>query len=304
MRAMRRLSRRALPTVLMLALAQTAVFAQSVVCHAIRRGDTASHVAKRLTGNDRNKYQPWFQIKAASGSFVPKSQYDRIRAGWQACVITRAIGITPRKATYVAAAESSATAEPSAPAESSVLAESSVAVTPSAATGASDATETVIAEPTVLEASGALATVGAPGNSADLTVVWLGAAIAVPWFGWRVLDDVLDRRRRASFVMRHFADRFVREFERPLIQQHAAEHPVRVRFRSRRFGRRIDILLAPGTSRRYPNLSDHKQNVEYDVTRVLQVLADESIVHGPLHAHAEWVVVPFHFKKVGPTHRV
>ena len=134
---------------------------------------------------------------------------------------------------------------------------------PSAAAGASDATEAVIAEPTVLEASGALATVGAPGNSADLTVVWLGAAIAVPWFGWRVLDGVLDRRRRASFVMRHFADRFVREFERPLIQQHAAEHPVRVRFRSRRFGRRIDILLAPGTSRRYPNLSDHKQNVEY-----------------------------------------
>jgi hypothetical protein len=303
LRAMRRLSRRALPTVLMLALAPTAVFAQSVVCHAIRRGDTASHVAKRLTGNDRNKYQPWFQIKASSGSFVPKSQYDRIRAGWQACVITRAIGTTPRKATYVAAAESSATAASFAPAESSVLAESSVAVTPSAAAGASDATEAV-EEPTVIEASGALATVGASGNSADLTVVWLGAAIAVPWFGWVVLDGVLDRRRRASFVMRHFADRFVREFERPLIQQHAAEQPVRVRFRSRRFGRRIDILLAPGTSRRYPNLSDHKQNVEYDVTRVLQVLADESFVNGPLHAHAEWVVVPFHFKKVGPTHRV
>jgi hypothetical protein len=292
----------------MLALAPTAVFAQSLVCHAIRRGETASHVARRLTGNDRNKYQPSFQIMASSGSFVPKSQYDRIRAGWQACVITRAIGTRPRKATLVAIAESSAPTESSAPAESpapaetSAMAESSVAATPSEAAGASEATEPV-EEPRVLEASGTLAPVGASGGSVDLTVVWLGAALAVPWFGWRILDDVFDRRRRASFVMRHFADRFVREFERPLIQ-HAAEHPVRVRFRSRRFGRRIDILLAPGTSRRYPNLSDHKQNVEYDVTRVMQVLADESIVNGPLHAHAEWVVVPFQFKKAGPTHRV
>ena len=104
--------------------------------------------------------------------------------------------------------------------------------------------------------------------------------------------------------MRHFADRFVREFERPLIRQHATDHPVRVQVRSRRFGRRFDILLAPGTSRRYPNLSDHKQNVEYDVTRVLQALADESIVNGPLRAHHEWVVVPFRFKAAATTHRV
>jgi len=171
--------------------------------------------------------------------------------------------------------------------------------------GATLLTEAV-PEPTVLEASGTgtLATIGAAGSGLDLTVVWLGAAVAVPWFGWRILDDVLDRRRRAAFVMRLFADRFVREFERPLIQQHPAEHPVRVQFRSSRFGKRFDILLAPGLDRRYPNLSDHKQNVEYDVTRVLQVLADDSFVSGPLHAHAEWVVVPFQFKKAGPKHRV
>ena len=101
--------------------------------------------------------------------------------------------------------------------------------------------------------------------------------------------------------MRHFADRFVHEFERPLIQQDAAERPIRVQVRSSPFGRRFDILLAPGTGRRYPNLSDHKQNVEYDVIRVLHVLADESFVNGPLCAHAEWVVVPFRFK-VGPKH--
>jgi len=285
--AIGRLSRRALPVVLMLAIAPTAVLAQSLVCHSIRRGDTASHVAQRLTGNARNKYQPWFQIKAASGSFVPKSQYDRIRPGWQACVIRRSTDTRSRKLTQVAAAESSA------PAESSVI----------EAVELSGAPETV-AEPAVLEATGTLATVGAAGSGADLTVIWLGAAVAVPWFGWRVLDDALDRRRRARFVMRHFADRFAREFERPLIQQHAAERPVRVQFRSSRFGRRFDILLAPGPSRRYPNLSDHKQNVEYDVSRVLQALADDSFVNGPLRAHDEWVVVPFQFQKPGPTRRV
>jgi hypothetical protein len=286
----------ALPTVLILAVAPTAVVAQSLVCHPIQRGDTASRVAQRLTGNSRNKYQPWFQIKAPSGSFVPKSQYDRVRPGWQACVITRAIDTRSRKAVRVAAAESSVLAESSVPAESSVAATSSAA----GPSGAAEAVE----EPTVLEASGTLATVGASGSGADLTVVWLGAAIAVPWFGWRILDDVLDRRRRASFNMRYFAGRFAREFERPLIHQHAAGRPVRVRFRPSRFGTRFDILLAPGPSRRYPNLSDHKQNVEYDVTRVLEVLADESFVNGPLRAHAEWVVVPFQFKRVGAKHRV
>ena len=62
---------------------------------------------------------------------------------------------------------------------------------------------------------------------------------------------------------------------------------------------RFDILLAPGEGRRYPNLSDHRKNVEYDVARVLHVLGDESFVCGPLSVQAEWVVVPFQFR-VGP----
>jgi hypothetical protein len=264
----------------MLAFAPTAVVAQSLVCHSMRRGDTASNVAQRLTGNGRNKYQPWFQILAPSGSFVPKSQYDRVRPGWRACVVTRAVGTRPRKATRVAVADSSEAIQPSTPVESSI------AVEPSAA---------------VQAASAPLATVAPSGGSVDLTVVWLGAAVAVPWLGWHMLGDVLDRRRRASLARRHFADRFVREFERPLIQHWGADRPVRAQVRSSRFGRRFEILLAPGTSRRYPNLSDHKQNVEYDVSRVLQVLADDSFVNGPLRAHAEWVVVPFQSRPVRHT---
>jgi hypothetical protein len=278
LRAMTRLSRCALPIVLMLALTPTAAFAQSLVCAAIRRGDTASHLAHRLTGDGRNSYQPWFQIMAPSGRFVPKSQYDRLHPGWRACLVRRAIDRRPpngNRVEAVAAAEATEAIEvPDAPEALAAYA---------AVDTAGDGPQPMASD------------VGTIGR-VDLTVLWLGAAVAVPWFGWRILDEYLARRRTASIIMRHFADRFVREFERPLIQQDAAEHPVRVRLRHRRFGRRFDILLAPGTGRRYPNLSDHKRNVEYDVVRVLQVLADDSLVNGPLRAHAEWIVVPFQFK--------
>jgi hypothetical protein len=129
----------------------------------------------------------------------------------------------------------------------------------------------------------------------DLTLVWLGTAMVVPWFGWRVLDRYLVRRKTASIVMRHFASRFVREFERPLIHD-ATERPVRAQIRCRPHRRRIDILLAPGRGRGYPNLSDHKKNVEYDVARVIRTLADDSFASGRLYMQDEWVVVPLRFR--------
>src|SRR5262245_42146442 len=61
-------------------------FAESV-CHPIRGGESASQLARRLTGDGRNKYQPWFQIMDGSSRFIPKSQYDRIRRGWRACIV-------------------------------------------------------------------------------------------------------------------------------------------------------------------------------------------------------------------------
>ena len=59
----------------------------------------------------------------------------------------------------------------------------------------------------------------AQSASADLTWVWIGAAVILPLFGWRMFDDYIGRRNTVSIVMKHFAHRFVREFERPLIQQ-------------------------------------------------------------------------------------
>jgi hypothetical protein len=135
--------------------------------------------------------------------------------------------------------------------------------------------------------------------SLDFTMVWIGAAMVVPWFGWRVLDGHLARRRTAAIVMQHYARRFIDEFERPLVRYDAADRPVRSRLRYRAGRRRLDILLAPGDGRSYPNLSDHKQNLEYDVLRITQVLGDDSFVSGALYTQEDWVVVPFRFK-AGP----
>jgi hypothetical protein len=59
----------------------------------------------------------------------------------------------------------------------------------------------------------------------------------------------------------------------------------------------LEILLAPGDGRRYPNLADHKANFAYDVFRVLQLLRDQPFACAPPYAHGGWVVVPFHFQR-------
>jgi hypothetical protein len=44
--------------------------------------------------------------------------------------------------------------------------------------------------------------------------------------------------------------------------------------------------------RTYPNLFDHRKNVD-DVERVLQLLRDAPFTSGPLHTDGAWVVIPF-----------
>ena len=279
------LARYALPIVLMLAASPVTAFAESFVCHAIQRGESADQVARRLTGDARNTYKAWFQIMNPSSRFVPKSQYDRIRAGWRACVLKPALdrassSVNQFKATDALEASEAAKAR-----------------------GDRDGLATPNALATADSSEGGGASPGPGGSdslsilgSVNLAVVWLAAAMVLPWFGWRILDDYLGRRKTISFVMRHFAERFVHEFQRPLVRYHGGERPLRSRLRCSAGRGRFDILLAPGRGRRYPNLSDHKKNVEYDVARVVQLLNDESFVCGPLSTHAGWVVVPFQFQ--------
>ena len=106
-------------------------------------------------------------------------------------------------------------------------------------------------------------------------------------------DQYLRERNAMLLTMRRFAEAFVREFERPLIYPGAAERPIRAQVRFTPHRARLEVLLAPNGTRRYPNLADHRTNVEYDVTRVLRSLNERSFLSGPPYAQGRWVVVPF-----------
>jgi hypothetical protein len=246
----------------------------------------ATEAARRMTGNGWNAYQAWFQIIDASSRFVPKSQYNHIHAGWRACV--------------------SAPAKPSGFSNANHGKEFDAADVSEAPRGSG--------VPEVLAAPTAFASPGGPGDNdagdgprsaaadvfrrlegVDLTMLWLCAGMVVPWLGWRTVDNYLARRKTASIIVGSFVDRFVDEFERPLVRYDLGERPVRARLRHGAGLRRFDILLAPGEGRRYPNLSDHKKNVEYDVARVMHVLGDNSFVSGRPYTRAGWIVVPFRF---------
>jgi len=262
--------------VLMLEALSTDAFAQSRVCRGIRRGESATQAARRLTGNGWNVYQPWFQIMNAWSRFIPKSQYDRIHAGWRACV-TPAIRSLISNVNHVEAPDVS-----QAPDGSGVR---GVIAAPTAPASADVGNGPRLAVAAIFRRLGGV----------DFTMLWLGTAVVVPWLGWRIADDYLARRKTAFIIVGSFAQRFVDEFERPLVRYDVGEQPVRARLRRGARLRRFDILLAPGEGRRYPNLSDHKKNVEYDVARVMNVLADDSFVSGPPYAQAGWTVVPFQF---------
>lgn len=128
-------------------------------------------------------------------------------------------------------------------------------------------------------------------------VAWpaaLGLLIAL--FGWPLLERCSPKTQATIARMKHFGDTFIREFERPLVQDGRSERPIKFRLRCMPHRERLDILIAPNGGRRYPNLSDHRRNVEYDVERISQFLRDEPFVGGEPYAQNSWVVIPFELK--------
>ena len=97
-------------------------------------------------------------------------------------------------------------------------------------------------------------------------------------------------------IMTRFGDVFVKAFERPLVRGSVGDRPIRARLRCALGRERLDILIAPADGRRYPNLGDHQQNVEYDVDRIVHDLRHEPFVRQPLYTEGSWVVIPFQFK--------
>ena len=109
-------------------------------------------------------------------------------------------------------------------------------------------------------------------------------------------DHYFKDREQVLKVMHRFSYKFVREFERPLAGSDLSVPPIQSRLRFAPHASRLDILIAPGAGRRYPNLTDHRNNVEYDLKRVLNALRDEPFVNGRPYMDGRWVVLPFSLK--------
>ena len=123
-------------------------------------------------------------------------------------------------------------------------------------------------------------------------VLWIALLLAIALVASGFHDYVRDR----TAPLQRFGERFVQEFARPLVQVRPSEPVLEVRLRVRPHRSQVEVLLAPCGGRPYPNLVDHRQNVEYDVERVLRVLEDQRFVHRPLYAQGRWVVIPLHLQ--------
>jgi hypothetical protein len=204
-----------------------------------------------------NRRRAWFQIVDPSTSTViPKSRYDEIEPGWQVCVASEML--------------KRGLAQPQLfpVSTAGVVAPQSGAAKPLPAVRAMDVSGLWWAAPLFVAASG----------------------VGLAW-GWRRIED----RRACLAVLRTFGEHFICEFERPL-RRNATSPPVRSRVRFAPARRRVDILIAPAGGRTYPNLVDHKRNVEYDVDRVMRALRGPAFVKDPLYAQGPWVVVPCRFE--------
>jgi hypothetical protein len=247
-----------LAVLVLLATAHDARARPRLACVTIGPDETVSSVASRITGDGRNVWAPWFQIvNPTTSRWVPKTRYGLKFAGWNACIVDG-----PRPDVAIRPTHSVETSSSSSPVVAYRTADSTVRVDSSVFIGGA--------------------------------VLWwtLVCSIALACWG----DEYFRKRALVLHTMKQFADRFIREFERPLIQQHLPDRPIQSRVRFKPARSRLDVLLAPHGGLRYPNLTDHKKNVIYDVARVQEVLQDRAFVSSQPHARGRWVVVPFHIR--------
>jgi hypothetical protein len=246
--------------------------AQGWNCATIRPGDTAWSVAARMTGSSTNRHAASFRIvEPGSGRVVPKSRYARIRAGWLACVAQRTTASNPISGT---------SSDPSSDTKS----------------GTSLGTLSGTRSEARAAVNMALSRIANGLRAIDSPILVFGLLAAAVAFLWSGCDEYFRERRKRLRLMQVFGERFVREFERPLLERRVGPAPVRARLHAHPGSGRLDVWLAPNAGRRYPNLSDHKDNVDYDIARVSQLLQDPSFVCATPYAQAGWVVIPFQFQ--------
>jgi len=103
----------------------------------------------------------------------------------------------------------------------------------------------------------------------------------------------IDRRKTTSQALQKFGTAFIHEFERPLIDERRPQSMLRAELALSPDRHSLEVRLAPTDGRRYPNLADHRTNVEYDIERVMNLLNDRRFTCGPLRARGSWVAIPF-----------
>ena len=271
-----RLRNRRLPAVVLLLFctAPAIAEAQQFVCWPIVPGDTVSRLARRLTGDPAAIYSHAFQIRdPARQMFVPKSQYRRgLSTDWQACVarglVTVPLAYAPVVASALPAVRSAVPAV--APAEPAI---------------------TITATPLTITASPPARAPSAEPQDELVFIAKVGSAVSLIVLICAIVADSLARRPIPP-VMQRAGETFVVAFAGPLIDLSSGGPPIQARLRFVRRAQRLEISIAPRAGRRYPNLVDHKRNVEYDVHRVMRVLGPHFVVSDRLRAEGKWVVVP------------
>jgi hypothetical protein len=259
------LRHRLIPTVVLLVLcvAPPCAEAQQFVCWPIVRGDTASRLARQLTGNAGAVYTNAFQIRdPARGVFVPKSHYRRLSTEWEACVAKGPVRSVPLS--YAPVASATAAVVPEEP----PITSAPLAITAPLALPPSD---------------------GSPEGGFSAAVI-TGAVLLMMLIGVAVAGSLAPRP--IPPLMQRAGEEFVSAFARPLVDSSSSVPPIHARLRFVHRRGQLEISIAPGAGRRYPNLIDHKRNVEYDVTRVMRFLGPHFVVSDRLRTSGRWVVVP------------
>jgi len=236
------------------------VNAQQFVCWPIAAGDTVSGLARRLTGSAEAAYDLAFQIRdPARRMFVPKSHYQRLQPDWQACVAKGPVPKTPVVFSPVVELAASAIV-PDQPIATTLQALASAPLT------------LARADRSLTRGRVAVTIAGA------LTIVLLSAVA-----GSLARRPIPPSARRAG-------ENFVAVFARPLLDASSGGSPIQTRLRFVRRTQQLEIFIAPSPGHRYPNLADHKKNVEYDIARVLHVLGKYVLISPP-RSSGKWVVV-------------
>ena len=146
--------------------------------------------------------------------------------------------------------------------------------------------------PLALAAPGVVTLAHVPAARISLWWWWVPIAFDAAALVWLATFH-LEQRQAASLALERFGTSFIREFERPLRQRADVDSPLRWSMRILPGRDRGEILLAPNDGWHYPNLADHRKNVEYDVERIVTLLAERQFACGRLATRGPWVVIQF-----------